>query len=74
MDHISARVSTFGHLEPSEKTFFVCVEDLCNENGAQVYRKGTEKRAYVVRQTVHGDGVKYEEFPPHKMVIRIRSS
>ena len=72
MSHVSASVSTFGYLQ--NETFFICVDDLCDEKGVQVYRKGTQNRAYLVRQTVHGDNIEYKEFPAHKMVIRIRSS
>lgn len=70
-EKILMKIHAFGSLLPGEH--FVCVDDMTNEEGAQEYRVSPLRKAELFRHNVLGDTREHLDFPPEKLVLRIRS-
>ncbi len=69
-EKIAANVRTFGSLLPGE--YFICIDDMTNGKGVQEYRVSSLKRAEVFRHGILGGSYEQTDFPPGKLVLRIR--
>ncbi len=70
-EKILVRIQTFSSLCPGEH--FICVDDMASDGGVQEYRVGPTRKAEPFRHHVLGDSREHLDFPPGKLVLRIRS-